>query len=187
MLRDRDLVPDRKKGISWKRGILVLFPAFFSALLLAYFIHRFWIFPFSVVNDEMSPAYPPSATVYINRRFNPQNLKPGTVVLARFPGSEDWYILRRIAALGGESIELRSRKIYINGSPIQEPGRKLLETSTLPVGVIPDLYSRRDTMPTVQVSQGSYFLLADNRLSGLDSRDFGPISQDQIVGIIEQN
>jgi signal peptidase I len=77
-------------------------------------------------------------------------------------------LIKRIIGLPGDTIELRDNRVYINGAPLDEP--------YLP----PDI--RNDDFGPEVVPVGHYFVMGDNRSSSRDSRVFGPIAGDRIVG-----
>lgn len=82
--------------------------------------------------------------------------------------SPDTVLIKRVIALPGETIEIRDSQIYINDSPIAEP--YLAESVTT-----------RD-FDVMTVPADHVFMMGDNRNQSRDSRVFGPISKDEIVG-----
>lgn len=77
-------------------------------------------------------------------------------------------LIKRIMALPGETIEIKDNVVFIDGVPIDEP--------YLPPGVI-----MQDFGPQA-IPDGMVFVMGDNRSSSQDSRKFGSIPQDTIVG-----
>lgn len=75
-------------------------------------------------------------------------------------------IIKRIIGLPGETVEIKSGQIYINGE------------------VIEDEYAYGDTSDyeRVTLKDDEYFILGDNRLISKDSRYFGPIKKDDLLG-----
>jgi len=82
--------------------------------------------------------------------------------------SPDSALIKRIIALGGETIEVRENQVYVDGEPLDVPYLK--EGSFMP-----------DYGPFA-VPEGWVFVMGDNRSSSSDSRVFGPIEQGEIVG-----
>jgi signal peptidase I len=82
--------------------------------------------------------------------------------------SPDSALIKRIIALGGETIEIRQNLVYIDGTALDEPYLK--EGSSMP-----------DYGP-LTVPEGQVFVMGDNRSSSSDSRVFGPVAEGEIVG-----
>jgi len=93
--------------------------------------------------------------------------KRGEVVvfsLDRQPGRN---FIKRIIGLPGETIEIRRGEIIINGEPVTERYLPLLDNRNIAPLVIPEDH---------------YFVMGDARVTSQDSRAFGPVRRDEIVG-----
>ncbi len=77
-------------------------------------------------------------------------------------------LIKRVVGLPGETIEIRQNTVFIDGVAIDEP--------YLEDGI------RTTRMDPLTVPDDSYFVMGDNRSRSLDSRSFGTISRDEIVG-----
>ncbi len=82
--------------------------------------------------------------------------------------SPDTVLIKRVIGLPGETVEVRDNQVYVNDSPIAEP--------YLAGGV-----TTRDMDPEM-VPADHVFMMGDNRNQSRDSRAFGPIERDEIVG-----
>lgn len=127
-----------------------------------------------VVGPSMQPNYKSGDLLLLNKisyRFrNPRMFE--VVVISN---DETKYMIKRIIGLPGDSIEYKDNKLYING----EVTKEYFETegitndfslSELEYDVIPDDY---------------YFVMGDNRENSLDSRYYGLIKKDQILGKVQ--
>jgi signal peptidase I len=76
--------------------------------------------------------------------------------------------IKRVIGLPGETVEGRSGHVYINGKELREP---YLQPTVV-----------TSTFAPVTVPKGQLWVMGDNRGSSGDSRVFGPIQQDKIVG-----
>lgn len=76
-------------------------------------------------------------------------------------------LIKRVIGLPGETVEIRDNRVLIDGQPLDEP-------------YLPTLFMR-DYGP-LQVPDGFIFVMGDNRGASNDSRAFGPVSLDRIMG-----
>jgi len=114
----------------------------------------------------------------------------GDVVVFFEPVNEQRYV-KRVIGRPGDVIELRDNRLIVNGHAIEyetrstEEGRVLvdedLDGRTHAVALTPGLPSRSDFGP-VTVPEGQFFLMGDNRDQSFDSRYFGFVERDRIVG-----
>jgi signal peptidase I len=86
------------------------------------------------------------------------------------PHEPDVMLIKRVIGLPGELIEFRNQQLYINGQLIEEP--YILEACR--EGRCPD--------ESWRLGRDQYFMMGDNRNNSHDSRAFGPVSIDHIVG-----
>ena len=82
-------------------------------------------------------------------------------------GGEQDYV-KRVMAIGGDTIEGREGVVYVNDEPVDEP--------YLPDGVV------TNDFPPQQIPMGQIFVMGDNRGSSDDSRNFGPVPDGEVVG-----
>lgn len=93
----------------------------------------------------------------------------GDIIAFEYPENPSIADLKRVIATGGSTIEIRNGVTYINDQPYPEPYLQSSPTS-------------RMVMSKVQVPLGSYFVMGDNRDPSEDSRNYGVIMRDHIVG-----
>jgi signal peptidase I len=91
----------------------------------------------------------------------------GDVVVIRMPERGPELLIKRVIGLPGETIEVRDGSVYINGQPLNEP--YLTHQTSGSYG------------PTL-IPEGQVFVMGDNRNASNDSRVFGPVPVDRIVG-----
>ncbi|WP_316897349.1 signal peptidase I [Pseudodesulfovibrio indicus] len=99
--------------------------------------------------------------------------KRGDIIVFKFPEDETKDFIKRVIGLPGDTLEVRNKVVYINGQPLDEPYVLHTKSDTLPV---------RDNFGPVVVPEGQYFVMGDNREGSYDSRWWGPVKRQKIVG-----
>ena len=102
----------------------------------------------------------------------------GVTVTPSMNPDRDFFI-KRIVALGGESVSIKEKVLLIDGTPLEEPFARYLDKNVLPKGTIP-----RDNMDPILLDDDTVFLLGDNRDLSHDSRFFGPVSHDSLESLV---
>jgi signal peptidase I len=140
-------------------------------------VRYFLIQPFYVKGASMEPSFFDHEYLVIDEvsyRFN----KPerGEIVVFRYPVDPKQFFIKRIIGLPGETVEVGESgiKIYNDQYP---NGMTIDESAYLAQGTIPSSINR-----TLSLKTGEYFVMGDNRGASLDSRFFGAIERDDIVG-----
>jgi signal peptidase I len=105
----------------------------------------------------------------VSHRLRP--VSHGEVVVHRFPGDPSLRYVKRVIGLPGDEVDLRDGRVWRNGELLEE-------AYVAALGVDP--HARVHTV----VQPGHLFVLGDNRPRSSDSRDFGQVSQDLLVGTV---
>jgi signal peptidase I len=112
----------------------------------------------------------------------------GDIVVFEFPGDEDksWWkrrdFIKRIIGLPGDTVEIRGKKLYVNGERYALEQEVHKESGIISPGSMSHPQDRRDYMPAVTVPEGHYFVLGDNRDRSYDSRFWGFVPEENIKG-----
>jgi len=97
------------------------------------------------------------------------------VMVFRFPKNTEEFFIKRVIGLPGESVEIRKGKVLIFNKEFPE-GFVLDESAYLSPAVL------TQDMARVEIGPNQYFAMGDNRMFSYDSRMFGPIDKDKIIG-----
>lgn len=126
---------------------------------------------FVVEGDSMQPNFATGQFLIVSRVHyllgQPQR---GDVVVFHFPQNPQNDFIKRVIGLPGDVVELRDQQVYVNDALLTEP--YIQEACT--AMSCPD--------ERWVIDPGSYFVMGDNRNRSRDSRAFGPVSQEFLVG-----
>jgi signal peptidase I len=109
-----------------------------------------------------------------------REIRRGDVVVFKYPVEPERDFIKRVIGLPGETLELRNKKVYINGHPLEENYVHFLE----PVAEGQELtsFEQRERYGPVQIPEGQYFVMGDNRDNSQDSRWWGFLPDSYIKG-----
>ncbi|MDH3889660.1 MAG: signal peptidase I [candidate division Zixibacteria bacterium] len=106
--------------------------------------------------------------------------EPGDIVVFLFPEDSTTRYIKRCIAVGGDTVEVRNKQLYVNGRRFPDPDDSKF-VDTLRTGQRRIQPSRDNYGPRV-VPDNSFFMMGDNRDKSSDSRYWGPVSKDLVVG-----
>ena len=144
------------------------------ALLIVVPIRYFVFQPFFVRGQSMEPNFHNSDYLIIDEisyRFSEPDR--GEVIVFKYPNDPSQRYIKRIIGLPGEIVEIRNGEIIIQTGSQQYV---LEEANYLSQFTVTQGDSR------ISLREGEYFVLGDNRSFSSDSRRWGPVSEDEIVG-----
>lgn len=137
------------------------------ALVLALIVHLFLAQATIVYGQSMEPNLHPNQRLIVDKlsyRLRPP--QRNDIVVVDLPDMEEM-LVKRIVALPGEKVEVHRGVVYVNGDAIPEP--------------YPHDLTAYDMAP-LTLGPLAYFVMGDNRGNSNDSRSFGPVTRDEIVG-----
>jgi len=173
------------------------FESIVIAVILALFIRTFVVQAFKIPTGSMEEnlligdhllvnkfIFGPSASAVERALLPMAPLKRGEVVVFKYPEEPDRDFIKRVIGLPGETVELREKKVYINGTPLNEPyvhflapprtgGPEFNEVTSFDV---------RERYGPVTVPPNQYFVMGDNRDNSQDSRYWGFLPRDLVKG-----
>ncbi len=142
------------------------------------FVRPFVVEPMSVPSASMTPTLEPGDRVLTNKLVydfaDPD--KGDLVVFESVDERKDEEIVKRVVGLPGEEISVQEGVLLVNGEPPPEP--YLLATQESPTNETPGV----DSFGPMIVPQNHVFVMGDNRTNSYDSRFFGPVPEENLVG-----
>ncbi len=169
------------------------FESLVIAVILALFV-RTWVFQaFKIPTGSMEKnlligdhlivnkmQFAPSATSLERAIMPGRDIRRGDVIVFKFPQQPDRDFIKRVIGLPGDRLELHRKKVYVNGSAINEPYVQFLEPPS--VGGPPRTDDLREEYGPVTVPPHQYFMMGDNRDNSEDSRYWGFMPESYVKG-----
>ena len=153
---------------------LILANMLFWSVISYLLISHFALEASEVVGPSMQPTLQDGDRYIINRWiYRWRDPRSGEIVALRMPGEDDLSV-KRVVALPGDLVQFKRGDVLVNGKPLKE--------RYLAAGV--STYGQGLSDKAFKVADGCYFVLGDNRPASEDSRVFGAIHRDWIVGRI---
>ena len=145
------------------------------ALVVALGVRTFLLAHFVVEGSSMYSTLETGDRVFVNEvsyRLHDPN-RGDVVVLHEIRGTTERDLIKRVIAVGGEEVEMRSCEVRIGGQLLLEP---YLDPTVVTPG------NCGGDFGPILVPEGTVFVMGDNRSGSQDSRTLGPVLLDDIVG-----
>jgi signal peptidase I len=179
-----------------KSTVREYFESIIIAVILALFIRTFVVQAFKIPTGSMENNLligdhllvnkfvfgPTSSTV--ERTLLPVDaVERGDVVVFKYPEDPGRDFIKRVIGLPGDLLELRDKRVLINGTPLDEPYVHFLD----PPGASDEFrevtsFDVRERYGPVTVPPNQYFVMGDNRDNSQDSRYWGFLPRDYVKG-----
>lgn len=155
-----------------RRNASTTFGLAIAAILLIVVPVRAFVFePMLVASTSMRPSLADGDLIFVDKispRLAP--VRAGSIVAAQ-PAATGSVVVKRVVATGGQTVEIYEGALLVDGRMTSEPYADSRQMGGIFFG--PQL-----------VPEGSVFLLGDNRIASVDSRDFGAVPVDDIRGTV---
>lgn len=107
-----------------------------------------------------------------------RNPRPGDIIVLKHPVEAGQRLIKRVIAVGGQTVEIRDKQLYVDGQLVPLSGKgKFVDNHILPKGV-----SSRDNLGPLTIPYHRLFVMGDNRDISLDSRGWGFVDRDLVLG-----
>lgn len=160
------------------------------AILIALFIRTFIVQAFKIPSGSMKETLLIGDHILVNKFIygvkipflrktiipvsNPER---GDIVVFIYPMDRSKDFIKRVIAVGGDTIEIRDKKIYLNGTLYEDGHGYYTDNLILPRAIQP-----RDNFGPATVPEGSIFVMGDNRDQSYDSRFWGFVDLKDLLG-----
>ncbi len=172
---------------SGKSVIREYIEAIIIAVLLALFIRSFIVQAFKIPSGSMLPTLQIGDHLLVNKFIYGVKVPvAGTVLIPwktperddiivfRFPRDRSIDYIKRVVGVAGDTVEIKKKQLYVNGEAINNPHAYYEGT--------PPSDPRRDNMGPVKVPEGTVFVMGDNRDNSFDSRFWGFVDLNDVLG-----
>jgi signal peptidase I len=105
----------------------------------------------------------------------------GDIVVFKYPDEPDRDFIKRVIGLPGETIELKNKKVHVNGQPLEEPYVHFLTPPSNEYQEVTS-FDLRERFGPVTVPPNQYFVMGDNRDNSQDSRYWGFLPRHYVKG-----
>jgi signal peptidase I len=169
------------------------FEALVTAVILALFVRTWVVQAFKIPTGSMENNLLIGDHLLVNKLVSGPSLtsfermilplrepKRGDVMVFKYPDEPERDFIKRVIGLPGDTLELRSKKVYINGQPLDEPYVHFLEPAS--EGQEVTQFDVRERYGPVRIPDGQYFVMGDNRDNSQDSRYWGFLPRHYIKG-----
>ena len=167
--------------------------SFLIAVILALFV-RTWVFQaFKIPSGSMEPnlligdhlivnkmEFAPTVTGLERAVLPRRDIRRGDVIVFKYPEEPERDFIKRVIGLPGDRVELREKRVLINGQPLEDPHAYYLDPPS--AGGASRSTDVRETYGPVTVPDRQYFVMGDNRDNSQDSRYWGFLPHEYVKG-----
>jgi signal peptidase I len=179
-----------------KSTVREYFESIVIAVVLALFIRTFIVQAFKIPTGSMENnlligdhllvnkfTFGPAASRLERALLPMADVRRTDVVVFKYPEEPDRDFIKRVIGLPGDTVEVREKKVYINGQPLDEPYAHFLQPVTTPSEFREvTSFDVRDRYGPVTVPANQFFVMGDNRDNSQDSRYWGFLPREYIKG-----
>lgn len=163
----------KKELYSWVKSVILAF-------ILAFLCTNFLFAPTTVQGESMSPTFEDKDKVLLSKI---SEIERFDIIVFNAPDTDKRYI-KRVIGLPGDTIEMKDDVLYVNGKAYEETYLEEHKEEISFAKLTGD-FTLKEITGKERVPKGKLFVLGDNRLKSNDSRLFGFISAEEVIGEVK--
>jgi signal peptidase I len=159
------------------------------AIAIAFTLQAFVVKPYQIPSESMAPTLLKGDRILANRFiYHFRAPRRGDIVVFRYPVDERLTFIKRLIGLPGDTLSLQDGKVLVNGAPLNEPYLALEGGQAVPTNPAGPIGGSTMVQPwslaePYTVPEGEYFVMGDNRMNSDDSRVWGPLPKENLIGV----
>jgi signal peptidase I len=176
-----------------KSTVREYFESIVIAVILALFVRTWVVQAFKIPTGSMENnlligdhllvnkfVFGPTASALERAILPVRDIQRGDIVVFKYPDEPERDFIKRVIGLPGDTLELRAKKVYVNGQRLEEPYVHFLTPAT--DGAEFTSLDVRERYGPVTVPADQFFVMGDNRDNSQDSRYWGFLPRDHVKG-----
>jgi len=182
--KESDAAPKKKGALRENIEAIVI------AVILALFIRTFVVQAFKIPSGSMKNTLLVGDHILVNKFIYGiklpfidktiipiENPKRGDIIVFQFPEDPSKDFIKRVIGIGGDVIEIRNKKLFVNGALVKHNHGIYKDPRIFPASLQP-----RDNFGPITVPKGKLFVMGDNRDFSYDSRFWGFVDLSAVKG-----
>lgn len=163
-----------KEVIDWLKAIVI-------AIIIVVIIKIFFFQSYLVFGESMHPTVEPGDKLIINKiTYRLSDIEHQDLIVFHANENEDY--IKRVIALPGDTVKYHDDVLYVNNKDVNEeyliPNREQVDDG----GPLTENFTLEEKTGYKEVPEGYLFVMGDNRRKSSDSRHFGLVPIDEVVG-----
>lgn len=175
--KKKDKKKDKKKNFAQELLSTFIMIIVFTGVFML--IQRYLFVPVDVEGDSMEPTLSHEDRLILNKTGDIERFD---IVVFPAPDDPEKQYIKRVIGLPGDEIFYRDGTLYIDGEEVEEPYIDLSDEDSNLYNFSSGDFSLQTLHGVEEVPEGEYFLLGDNRVNSKDSRAFGFVEEEEIIG-----
>src|SRR5690625_3989387 len=175
-------VSHKKEEKNWKKEVFATFWQILIIFIVLFAVRQYFFVPVSVEGDSMEPTLQDRDRLLL-QKFG--DLEKFDIIVFPAPDSPDKQYIKRVIGLPGDHIEMQNDHLFINGEQVDEPYLDESRNSLEEWESFTADFELSEVTDAEVVPEGHYFVMGDNRENSKDSRSFGFIPIESVLGKTE--